>query len=119
MGAMSMTEVKRRYVKDKVRLKLKINDSAMAGILRMPFKMAARFTEDSSDGFKKGIKVGPHTAIHSWRANRKRAELMLLAGDRMVVTIRANGVDDPKVVLEFAKALDLDALAKLKGEPAK
>ena len=115
MGAASHTEVKRRYKAGEKRLSLEIIDTSLVPVMRTPFAVAAMVQEDSTTGYRKGVKVAGHQALAEWDSKRKQSEIRVLAGGRFLVTLE---IDDAEVgdAEKLAEKLDLKALSALKLE---
>lgn len=115
MGAASHTEVERRYQAGDKRLSVEIIDTSLVPMMRTPFAMAAMVQEDSSEGYRKGVKVAGQQGLAEWDSKRKESELRILAGGRFLVTIeldKAEAGDAEKL----AKELDLKTLSALKPD---
>ncbi len=114
MGAMKVSQVKRRYARGSQELEVEIIDAWLASMMRTGFAMAMAINEDSSEGMKKGLKLEGNPAILDWRKADKRGELTLLAANRFVVKLELQPTEDPEEVLQVVKALALAKLADLK-----
>lgn len=115
-GAMSVSSVERSYTAGERRLRLQVSDASMAPMLKAPFAMAAMMEEDTSRGYKKGKKIGGHTAIVEWDEGAKRSKATLLVADRFMVQVTVRSTDTPKDAESVAGALKLGELAALKPE---
>jgi len=81
-GGVKVTKVSRKYTLGEARVGIGISDTWLAPILRAPFALVAMVDEDSTRGFKKGTKIGEHTAIVSWVKASKRSRPTGRAGGR-------------------------------------
>ncbi len=115
MGGASHTEVKRRYKAGEKRLSLAIIDTSLVPMMRTPFAVAAMVQEDSTDGYRKGVKIAGHQALAEWDSKRKESEIRILTGGRFLVTIE---MDDAEAgdAEKLAGQIDLKALSALKPE---
>ena len=114
MGGFSVSEVRRRYQKDKTRASIEIMDTAAVPMMRAGFAMALQMNEDSTEGVKKGVKVNGYVGFLEWRKRNKRSQLNLLVGERFVVKTEVRPTEDMEAAIGLAKQLKLDDLAKLK-----
>lgn len=113
MGGMKVTNGQRRYKAGDRRAKITITDTHMASMLRAPFQMAAMVQEDSSEGYKKGTKIGGHTAIVEWHKDRQRSKAMLLVADRYMMEVEVTKTTTDDDAQKLAQAVGLDKLAGL------
>jgi hypothetical protein len=117
-GMFDMTVVKRKYTRGDSRLSVEITDATHVQALMLPFKMAMMINEDSTSGFRKGVRIKGHQGIVSWRESSKRSEAMALVADRYVVKITARRAANSNEALQLMGQIDIDTLAKLKAEAA-
>jgi hypothetical protein len=115
-GGMKVTNVDRSYSAGEQSVKIEITDAAYAPMLRAPFAMAAMIEEDSSEGYRKGTRIGGEPAIVEWKESSKRSTASVLVGKRFMVHVRANGAASDTTAKDISGALDLAKLATLKGE---
>jgi len=115
MGAASHTEVKRRYRAGEKRLSLEIIDTSLVPMMRTPFAMAAMVQEDSTDGYRKGVKIAGQQALAEWDSKRKESEIRILAGGRFLVSVELD-VAEAGDAEKLAKELDLETLSALKAD---
>lgn len=116
MGQMQVSSVRRPYKGGDKRLRVEITDTNLVPMLRTGFAIAASVNEDSSDGVKKGTKIGGSPALLEWRKQRQRGKLQILVAGRYIVKLRLDKTDDPDEVVKLAKEIDLSGLAKVKAE---
>jgi hypothetical protein len=114
---MMISEVKRRYKKGNQEVRISIADASVTPILRAGFAMAKNFTEDSTEGIKKGGTVEGHPAILEWRKSGQRAKVSLLVAGRFIVHVRVNKAADLAPAMAIAKQLGLAKLAAVKPPP--
>lgn len=104
------------YARDDARVDVKVVDSGFNQLLMAPWAMflAAGYERETSDGFERSLEIDGHPGFERWTAGDRSGELNLVVAKRFLVTIEGRDIDDPKVLHEFARALDLSRLAGLK-----
>lgn len=115
-GAMKVTTVRRRYEAGERSADVTITDTFLSPMMKAPFKMAAVFNEDSSDGYKKGSKIAGNTAMLEWREPSKRSQATLLVGDRFVVSVKVRNTGVHDDASKLAGAIKLGDLSKVEGK---
>jgi len=114
-GVFDMTVVKRKYARGDSRLSVEITDATHVQALMVPFKMAMMINEDSTSGFRKGIKIKGHQGIVSWRESSKRSEATALVAGRYVVKLTVRNAANSNEASDLLGQIDIDTLAKLKA----
>jgi hypothetical protein len=76
--------------------------------------MSAGYEKQTSSGYERAVKIGGHPGWEKWDADSQDGEIGLLVNQRFVVTFKADGVSDGKVLREFAERYDLKKLVGLK-----
>jgi hypothetical protein len=104
------------YRREESRIELEITDSALNQMLLAPPSvfLAPGYSERSSDGFKRAIKLSGQPALEHWTTGSRRAEVMALVGGRYLV--RASGDDVPSLdpVRAVVESVNLSRLAALR-----
>lgn len=110
----SQTEA--NYKKGDANVEVKIVDSAFNSLLVAPWAMflTAGYEKETSDGYEKSVNLGGNPGFEKWDSDGKDGELNLVVAKRFLVTIEGNGIDNSKVLHEFASKLDTSKLAGLK-----
>ncbi len=116
IGTMKATTVKRRYADGKRKLRLEIIDTSLAPVLRVGFATWKAYSEDSTEGLKKAIKVDGHQALLNWRKRNKKGEVTVLVEGRFMVKATLKPAKDPRDVVAVVKKMDLAKLSKMKAE---
>ncbi|MCC7008093.1 MAG: hypothetical protein IT184_04705 [Acidobacteria bacterium] len=112
----SLSSAEAHYAKGDASMKLEIIDTNFSQMVLAPFMMFARagYEEKSDDGYKKGMTLGGYPGFESWEKGNRDAEVHLLVGDRFMVNVEANGVDNAEPARALAQAVNLSKLAGLK-----
>ncbi len=95
MGEWKISNAKREYREEggDGRVIVSIDDWAYHQMLYMPFFMAAKFSQESSDGYQKGITVGEWPGMEKYTYATKRGDRSLLVHKRYHVKIDGRGVE--------------------------
>lgn len=104
------------YARDDARVDVKVVDSGFNQLLMAPWAMflAAGYERETSEGFERSLEIDGHPGFERWTAGDRSGELNLVVAKRFLVTIEGRDIDDPKVLHEFARALDLGKLRGMK-----
>jgi hypothetical protein len=113
----SVSSAEAQYTKGDASMKLEIIDTSFSQMVLAPFMMFARagYEEKSDDGYKKGITLGGHPGFESWEKSNRDAEVHVVVGERFLVNVEANNVDNPEAPRALAQAVDFGKLAGMKG----
>lgn len=93
MGEWSFTEVERQYTQGEKRIEVQILDWAFHRELYAGFFMAAAFSQETTEGYNKGIKIGEDPGREEYKTADKDGTLSVLVGKRFFVTIKGNRID--------------------------
>jgi hypothetical protein len=112
----SISRVQVNYDKGEANLSYEIMDSSLNAAITAPFLMAAKagMTEQTADGYTRGLMVSGFPAIETWTPAAKNGELGLLVGGRYLVKVTGNSVPDIDTIRNAVAAVDLKRLATLK-----
>jgi len=115
-AGVKVTNVERRYQAGEQQVTVEITDAAYAPMLRAPFAMAAMVEEDSTEGYRKGTRIGGQPALVEWKEASQRSNANVLVGERFMVNVRVTKAAKDTAAKDIAATLDLAKLAELKGE---
>jgi outer membrane murein-binding lipoprotein Lpp len=93
MGEWSFTEVNRDYTQGDKRMEVKILDWAFRKELYATFFIAAAFSQESTEGYNKGIKIGDEPGREEYKNESKNGTLSMLVGKRFFVTIEGSNIE--------------------------
>lgn len=93
MGDMKFSEAEREYTMGEKRMEVKITDWAFRQALYAPFFLMASFSQESTEGYNKGIKINDDPGREEYRNESKSGELSVLVGKRFLVTVKGNGIE--------------------------
>ena len=110
MGDFKMSAASRVYTKDDRRVEVSIHDWAFRQMLYVPFIMSSKFSQESTDGYNKGITIGEDTPGREEHNNKElRGKRQVLLEKRYFVEIDQTG-GGPEVYDEWYALVDKDAL---------
>ena len=93
MGEWSFTQVERRYSQGEKRIEIQILDWAFHRELYAGFFVAAAFSQESTEGYNKGIKIGEDPGREEYKTAGKDGTLSVLVGKRFFVTIKGDNIE--------------------------
>jgi len=97
MGEWKFTEVNRDYTQGEKRIEVKILDWAFRKELYAGFFIAAAFSQETTEGYNKGIKIGEDPGREEYKTAGRNGTLSILVGKRFFVTIEGNGIDSAEL----------------------
>lgn len=113
LGTMKATTVKRPYTQGDRKLRVEIVDTSLAPVLRVGFATWKAYSEDSTEGIKKAVKVDGHQALLNWRKRRSKGEITVLVAGRFMVKVRLKPSKKPEDVIAVVRKMDLAGMDKL------
>lgn len=80
MGNVQVSQASRTYTEDggEGRVEIKISDWAFNRMVYMPFILASKFSQESTDGYSKGITVGEDPGREEYRTGQQRGSRQIL-----------------------------------------
>ena len=96
MGGMQISQASRVYTQDggDSRVEIEIADWAFNRAIYLPFVMAAKFSEESTEGYNKGITVGEDPGRQEYKTAAMRGSRQLLYHKRYHVKIDIHQLPD-------------------------
>jgi len=93
MGDMKFSEVEREYTMGDKRIEIKITDWAFRQALYAPFFLMASFSQESTEGYNKGIKIGEDPGREEYKSDSKNGDLSVLVGKRFLVAVKGGPIE--------------------------
>ena len=93
MGDMKFSEAERDYTMGEKRMEVKITDWAFRQALYAPFFLMASFSQESTEGYNKGIKINDDPGREEYKNDSKNGDLSVLVGKRFLVSVKGNGIE--------------------------
>ena len=110
MGDFKMSVASRVYTSGEQRVKVTITDWAFRKMLYMPFILSSKFSQESTDGYNKGITIGedtPGREEHNTKQNRGKRQVLLHKRYFIEIDQRGGG---PEVYNEWYGLVNKDVL---------
>ncbi len=93
MGEWSFTQVERDYSQGDKRIRIEILDWAFHKELYAAFFMAAGFSQETTEGYNKGVKIGEEPGREEYKTAEKDGTLTMLVGKRFFVSINGENIE--------------------------
>lgn len=95
MGDYKMSEANRSYSKEgsEERVRVEIQDWAFNQAIYIPFIMQARFSQESTEGYSKGIKMGEDPGREEYTTASRSGQRSVLVHKRFHVQVRIDNMD--------------------------
>ncbi len=110
MGDFKMSSASRVYTNGDQRVEVGIQDWAFRKVLWLPFIMTSKFSQESTEGYNKGITIGEDSPGREEHNNKtQRGKRMVLLHKRYYIEIDQRG-GGPEVYEEWYGLVDKDSL---------
>lgn len=109
MGDWKFSQARRRYTSGGKSIEVEIQDWAFQQALYAPFFLSASFSEESTEGYNKGIKLNEDPGREEYQFEARRGTLSLLAGKRFLTGIKGSGIEAAEL-REWLDRIDLAGL---------
>lgn len=111
MGEWKLSQASRQYNSGDKSMEVQIQDWAYQYGLYAPFFLSASFSQETTEGYNKGIKVGEDPGREEYQTAQQRGNLSLLIGKRFLVSIKGSTIE----AAELRTWLDSINTAGLRG----
>ncbi|HWO11748.1 MAG TPA: hypothetical protein VNN80_19775 [Polyangiaceae bacterium] len=116
MASWKISNANRRYTKgegkDAERVKVDLVDGGYVPMVYASFTVMSKVSQESTEGYTKGITVEGYPAVERWTKKSKRVELTILIADRFLLTISGDDTT-PESVREWPGLIGLSKIAAL------
>ncbi len=113
MGAYKVSNAKRSYSSNSSDLEIEIIDGAFNQMVYAAFNMAITYEVDTSDEYHKKVNISGFPGYETYEYDDEDGEIVLLVGDRFLIQIEGDDIEDNSSLVAVANALDLKGLAQL------
>lgn len=98
--------------------RVEVLDYAYIGMLYAPVRMwlKMKINRESTEVFERTTEVAGYPAYEKWDISSEHAEVTVLVGDRFIVNIDTRKMPE-NMPREIAQSMNLEKLAKEKGQP--
>ena len=110
-GSYSVSQVKQSYFQKDKTMTVSIFDWAFNSALYMPFLLSTEFSQESTEGYNKGIKIDNIPGRENYDYYTKNGSLNLLVNRRFFVQIEGRNIEE-RELREWWEAIDSDSLLK-------
>lgn len=111
MGNFKISTASRRYTSDGKSIDITISDYAFNKALYVPFSMMAMLSQESTEGYNKGITIGEDPGREEYKTDSKRGERQVLYLKRYHCAVKGNGIE-PEELEAWYNAIKKDTLPK-------
>jgi len=113
MGGMKLSNASRVYTEQDGdgRVEIEIQDWAFNKLVYGPFMIRSKFSQESTEGWNKGITVGEDPGYEEYKTKSRRGERMVLYGKRYPIKINVRN-QDAEAFDEWWQAIPVGDLPK-------
>ena len=111
-GNYSISQVEQSYSKQDKLMTVSIFDCAFNSALYAPFLLSTEFSQESTEGYNKGIKIDDIPGRESYKYSSRKGSLNLLIDRRFLVKIDGNNIEEDELK-QWWHLLDRQSLSKL------
>jgi hypothetical protein len=115
MGEWKFAQARRSYRSGDKTIDIEIQDWAYQYGLYAPFFLTASFSQETSEGYNKGIRIGQDPGREEYNYEGQRGTLSLLVGKRFLTGIKGSGIAAAEL-REWLDRLNVGAL-RAKAQP--
>lgn len=110
-GDYSVSQVKQKYFQANKTMTVSIFDWAFNSALYMPFLLSTEFSQESTEGYNKGIKIDDIPGRENYDYYTKKGSLRLLVNRRFFVQINGDNIEESEL-REWWEAIDSNSLSE-------
>ena len=114
-GNYSISQVKQTYSYQDKQMTVSIFDWAFNSALYVPFLLTTGFSQESTEGYNKGIKIGDIPGREEYNYATQDGSLNLLIDRRFFVQIDGDNIEETEL-REWWELIDFPSLAKVNNE---
>lgn len=114
-GSYSISQVNQTYTREDKRIKVSIYDWAFNSALFTPFMLSTEFSQESTEGYNKGIKIDDIPGREEYTYSTKQGSLNLLVNSRFLVRINGTNIEEFEL-REWWKLMDYESLTKISSK---
>ena len=111
-GNYSISQVSQAYTRDRKQIKVSIFDWAFNSALYTPFSLSTEFSQESTEGYNKGIKIGEIPGREEYTYSSKQGSLNLLVNSRFLIQIDGTNIEDIEL-RKWWQLMDYSSLSKI------
>ena len=111
-GNYSISQVSQTYVRDEKEINITIFDWAFNSALYTPFLLTTEFSQESTEGYNKGVKIDDIPGREEYSYESKKGSLNLLVNSRFLVEIDGIAIEEDEL-REWWQKIDRQSLTKI------
>ena len=111
-GSYSISQVSQTYVRDEKEINITIFDWAFNSALYTPFLLTTEFSQESTEGYNKGVKIDDIPGREEYSYQSKKGSLNLLVNSRFLVEIDGTAIEEDEL-REWWQKIDRQSLTKI------
>ena len=111
-GEYSISQANRSYKQADQTIEVRITDWAYNAGLSAPFLISADFSQESSQGYNKGLKIGGVPGREEYTFKSKNGTLSLLAEQRFFIEIKGRNIE-PQELQKWWSLIDKQEMSKI------
>lgn len=111
-GEYSISQVEQSYFNADKQMTVSIFDWAFNSALYAPFLLSTEFSQESTEGYNKGIKIGDFPGRENYDYNTSKGSLNLLINRRFFVRIDGKNIDSQEL-RDWWEKLDYESLDRV------
>ena len=116
MAQWKISNASRSYTKgegqERSTIKVELVDGSYVPMVYAPFTMMSKFSQESTDGHTKGMKIDGQPAVEEWKKKSKRAKVVVLIDDRFLLTISGNNIT-PEIARDWVGKVGIGKISAL------
>lgn len=113
-GSYSISQVSRTYTQGNKKMEVSIFDWAFNSALSTPFLLSTEFSQESTAGYNKGIKIDDMPGREEYSYTSKAGSLNLLVDNRFLVRIDGSNIEDSEL-REWWQLMDDRSLTNIRS----
>ncbi|MBE9047777.1 hypothetical protein IQ255_25840 [Pleurocapsales cyanobacterium LEGE 10410] len=114
-GDYRVSQVKQTYINDNKKITISIFDWAFNSALYTPFLLTTEFSQESTEGYNRGIKIGDIPGREEYTYAEQDGSLNLLVNSRFLVQIEGSNIENAEL-RDWWELIDEGALTKINSE---
>ena len=114
-GNYSISQVSRSYIRDTQKMEVSIFDWAFNSALYKPFLLSTEFSQESTSGYNKGIKIDDMPGREEYSYQSKKGSLNLLVDSRFLVRINGRNIEESEL-RQWWQSIARQSLTKIESE---
>ena len=112
LGNYGISQISQTYTQREKEITVSIFDWAFNSALYAPFLLTTEFSQESTEGYNKGVKIGDILGRQQYTYDSKKGSLNLLVNNRFFVRINGKNIEEIEL-REWWQLIDSQSLTKI------